>query len=167
MKSLLIPAILLILLYQCFLGFWAWSGSQLPERVATHFNLHGEPNGRMSRSAHQKLMLVVGLAFPLMVVLLSYATRFLPSFLVNIPHRHYWLAPERRSETQKYLVRHSLRLACLMVYLAIGIQFFTVQANKQNPPHLPMSLMWAVVAPFIAGVIIYVLVLIRHFRRPG
>jgi hypothetical protein len=52
-----------------------------------------------------------------------------------------------------------------MVYLVIGIQYFTVQANEHNPPHLSMSLMWSIVAPFMVGTIIYVLALIRHFRR--
>ena len=89
MKSLLVPAIILFLLYQCFLGFWAWSGSRLPERVATHFDTHGKPNGWTSRSANQRFMLAFGLVFPLSIVLLSYATRFLPSCRVNIPHGNF------------------------------------------------------------------------------
>lgn len=113
MKPLGILALILILLYQCFLGCWVWSGSQLPERVATHFNGSGEPNGWMSRSAHQEFMLIFGLAFPMVIVLLCYASRFLPRGLVNIPHREYWLAPERRAETSNYLLGHSLPAARL------------------------------------------------------
>jgi uncharacterized membrane protein len=165
MKSLLLPAIILALLYQCFLGYWAWSRSQLPERVATHFNAHGEPNGWMSRSTHQTFMLVFGLALPLFIVVLSYATRFLPPFLVNVPHRNYWLAPERRRETSNYLVLHSLWLACLAVCFVIGLQFSIVHANNQEPPHLSMPMILAVVVPFLAGTASWVLVLRRHFRR--
>ena len=33
MKLLWIPALILVLLYQCFLGCWLWSGSQLPDHV--------------------------------------------------------------------------------------------------------------------------------------
>jgi ABC-type spermidine/putrescine transport system permease subunit I len=167
MKSLLLPAIILALLCACFLAFWDWSGPQLPERVATHFNVHGESNGWMSRAADQEFMLVFGLTLPLFIVVLNYATRFLPPFLVNIPHRNYWLAPERRRETSDYLLRGSLWFACLAVLFVIGLHYATVQANKQNPPHLSMSLMWAVVAPFIAGTIIYLLALVLHFRRVG
>ena len=71
MKLRWIPALILALLYACFLGCWVWSGSQLPERVATHFNGSGEPNEWMSRSANQMFMLAFGLAFPLFVVLLA------------------------------------------------------------------------------------------------
>lgn len=136
MKSLRTPTTILALLYACCMGCWAWSAPQLPETVATHFNAHGEPNGWMSRSANQMFMLLVGLCFPLLIVLLCCATRFMPSGLVNIPHRDYWLAPERRRETSDYLVRHSLWLACLAVCFVIGIQFSIVHANNQNPPHL-------------------------------
>ncbi len=165
MKSFPISSIILALLYACFMGYWAWSGSELPERVATHFNAHGEPNGWMSRSTNQTFMLVFGLVFPLLIVLLSYATRFMPRGPVNIPHRDYWLAPERRRETSNYLVRGSLWLACLAVCFVIGLQFAIVQANKQNPPHSSLSLIWGIVVPFLAGTIIWVVVLIRRFRQ--
>jgi uncharacterized membrane protein len=165
MKSLRTSIIILALLYACFLWYWAWSAAQLPETVATHFNAHGEPNGWMSRYANQRFMLFFGLCFPLLIVLLCYATRFMPSSLVNIPHRDYWLAPERRGETSDYLVRHSLWLACLAVCFVIGIQYSIVQANNQNPPHLSMPMILAVVVPFLAGTVIGVVIQMRHFRR--
>jgi uncharacterized membrane protein len=165
MKPLPTPAFILALLYACFLGCWAWASSQLPERVATHFNGHGEPDGWMSRSANQTFMLLFGLCFPLLIVLLCYATRFMPSDLIHIPHRDYWLAPERRAETSNYLVDQSLWLACLAVCFVIGIQFSIVRANNQNPPHLSMPIMLAVVGLFLAGTVICVVVLMRHFRH--
>jgi hypothetical protein len=133
--------------------------------VATHFNGGGEPNGWMSRSDHQKFMLIFGLAFPLLVVLLCYLTRFLPSGLVNIPRRDYWLAPERRKETSDYLVRHSLWFACLAVCFVIGLQYSIVQANQQTPPHLSTMVFLALVGSFLAGTAVWVVVLCRHFRR--
>jgi uncharacterized membrane protein len=165
MKSLRPGSILLALLYAGFMGYWAWSAPQLPETVATHFNARGEPNGWMSRSANQMFMLLFGLGFPLLIVVLCYATRFMPSGLVNIPHRDYWLAPERRRETSNYLVRHSLWLACLAVCFVIGIQFSIVQANHQHPPHLSLPMLLAVVGSFLAGALIGVVALMRHFRR--
>jgi uncharacterized membrane protein len=165
MKPLWILGLILVLLYQGFLGCWFWSGSQLPELVATHFNGAGEPNGWMNRSDHQMFMLVFGLAFPGVIVLLSYATRFLPRGMVNIPHRDYWLAPERRRETSNYLTHLSLWLACLAVGFVIGLELSIVQANRQHPPHLSLIALLVVVVPFLAGVIVWVLIVMRHFRR--
>jgi uncharacterized membrane protein len=147
------------------MGYWARSAPQLPETLATHFSAHGEPNGWMSRSDNQMFMLIFGLCFPLLIVLLCNATRFLPRGLVNIPHRDYWLAPERRRETSNYLILHSLWLACLAVCFVIGLQFSIVHANNQEPPHLSMPMILAVVVPFLAGTVIWVVILMRHFRR--
>ena len=166
MRSSRAAAFVLVLLYAGFLGYWAWSGMQLPERIATHFNGSGEPNGWMSRSANQTLMLIFGFVFPVFMIGLLYATRFLPPYLINIPHRQYWLAAERKTETSDYLVRHSLWLACLMVGLVIGIQYSIVEANRQTPPHLSLTVFLQVMAPFVVGTAIWALVLLRHFRKP-
>lgn len=157
--------IILVLFYQAFIGSWVWAGSRLPERMATHFNGAGEADGWMSRSDHQLFMLIFGLAFPMVIVLLSYATRFLPRGMVNIPNRDYWLAPERRTETSSYLVYHSLWLACLAVCFVIGLEFSTLQANLQHPPHLSLYALLVTVIPFLAGTVVWVVVVMRHFRR--
>jgi hypothetical protein len=164
MKPLRTPIIPLVLLYLCFLGYWAWSFSQLPERIATHFNLSGQPNGWMSRAANQWLVLLLSLFFPSFVVLLSYVARFVPG-IVNVPHREYWLAPERRIETSNYLVRLSLWFACLAVWFVMGIEYSIVQANQQSLPHLSNSMLLLVVGPFLIGTVVWAGVLLRHFRR--
>ncbi|SPE61458.1 conserved membrane hypothetical protein [Verrucomicrobia bacterium] len=166
MKPLRNPAILLALLYLCFLGVWAWSGTQLPDRVATHFNLQGEPNGWMSRPANQVFMLIFGLVFPLFVVGLSFAAQFLPASLINVPNREYWLAPERANQTSGYFVRHSLWFACLAVGFVTGIEYSIVQANQQSSPRLSTPILLVVVGYFLAGTFVWVAVLFQHFRRP-
>lgn len=165
MRSCRIPTVVLILLYGVFLAYWAWSGTQLPERVASHFNGSGEPNGWMSRSASQSFMLMFGFAFPLFIIGLCFAVRFLPSSVVNIPNRQYWLAPERKAQTGDFLVCHSVWMACLMVGFVTGIQYSIVQANRQSPAHLPWIVLLQVLVPFITGTVIWALVLLRRFRR--
>lgn len=165
MRSSRVPALLLVLLYACFLGYWAWAGTQLPERVATHFNGSGEPNGWMSSSGNQIFILIFGFVFPLFIIGLCFAARFLPAFLVNIPNRQYWLAPERKIETLGYFGRHSLWLACLMVGFVIGIQYSIVQANREIPPHLATSVLLQVMVPFLLGTVIWLVILLRHFRK--
>jgi hypothetical protein len=72
------PLLVLGVLYLCFFGCLARSSSQLPSRVATHFDGSGRPNGWMSRTAHLQFMTVFGLGFPLFVPALIYASRLLP-----------------------------------------------------------------------------------------
>jgi len=113
MKIFRTPAFLLVLLYSCFFAHLAASSSHLPERVATHFDARGRPDGWMSRTEHLRFMAWFGLAFPLFVPVIVYVIRFLPDRLLNLPNRDYWLAPGRRTETMAYLFRRNF-LSCRM-----------------------------------------------------
>ena len=165
MKSTRLSATILALLYIGYLGCWAWSASHLPDPVATHFDARGVPNGWMTRSGNNLFMLIFGLAFPLFIVVLSYAARFLPSALINIPHREYWLAPEKRLETSNYLVWGSSWLACLAVWFVTGILLSVVDANQRTPARLSVPILLGSVLPFLVGTVIWLIALVRHFNR--
>ena len=167
MKTLRSPILLLGLLYLCFFGYLASSSSHLPERVATHFNGSGQPNGWMSRAAHLRFMVVFGLAFPLFVPALVYASRFLPNGLFNLPHRDHWLAPARRAETMAYLFSHSLWFAAMALGFAIGIHASIIQANGLAQVHLSTLAALALGGCFLAGTAIWGASMIRHFNRPA
>jgi hypothetical protein len=79
---------------------------QLPERVATHFGGTGAPTGWMTRVPHEKLMLGFGLGVPLFVLLVFLGVRALGGVGLNIPHRYYWLSPERREVTLDFIAAH-------------------------------------------------------------
>jgi ABC-type Fe3+ transport system permease subunit len=167
MKTIRAPALVLGLLYLCFFGCLASSGSHLPERVATHFDGHGQPNGWMSRAAHLRFMMVFGLAFPSFVPAIVYASRFLPDRFYNLPHRDYWLAPARRTETMAYLFRHSLWFASMALCFVIGIHFSIIYANSLAQAHLPTLLVVALAGCFLAGTVLWGVSMIRHFNHPA
>lgn len=165
MRTIRAPLLVLGLLYVCFFGYLAASSSQLPGRVATHFDASGHPNGWMSRTAHPQLMMVFGLGFPLFVPALVYASRFLPDQFHNLPHRDYWLAPSRRTETMAYLFRHSLWFSPMALCFAIGIHASIIHANSLARTHLSTPLVLALAGCFLAGTAIWGVSLIRHFHR--
>jgi ABC-type Fe3+ transport system permease subunit len=165
MKTLRAPALLLGLLYVCFFGHLASSSSQLPERVATHFDGSGRPNGYMSRTAHLRFMVVFGVAFPLFVPAIVCASRFLSDRCYNLPNRDYWLAPARRPETMAYLFRHSLWFSPMALCFAIGLHASIIHANNLAHAHLSTLLVLALAGCFLAGTAIWGVSLIRHFHR--
>ena len=85
--------ILLLALYAVFAGSLIYAAGELPDEVATHFDFRGDANGWMSKPADLLLMGALGLALPLFLIGICYATRFLPMGMVNLPNREYWLAP--------------------------------------------------------------------------
>jgi len=164
MKTSRGPLILLMLLYLAFLGYLLLTSGQVPARVATHFNIHGQPNGWMSRSSLLRFMSLVGSLLPLVIIGAVNLGRLFPSAL-NMPRKKFWLAPERRHETFRYLSRQGLWFACIIVLFMIGLQFTLVQANAQSPVQLSMPLHFVFAGTFLAAIALWIMVIIRHFLR--
>ena len=165
MKMLCSPTLILGLLYLCFFGYLASSSARLPNRVATHFDGSGRPDGWMSRDSHLRFMVVFGLAFPLFVPAIVFASRFLPDRLYNLPHRDYWLAPTRRTETMAYLFKHSLWFSSMALCFVIGIHFSILQRNHLAQAHLSTLLVLALAGCFLAGTAVWGVSLLRHFNQ--
>src|SRR5215210_4275920 len=75
----------------------------LPARVASHFDVRGRPNGWMAR---QEFLLFEVLAIGVIFGISFGGPALLgkvPSSMLNIPQRSYWLAPERRSQTLEFM----------------------------------------------------------------
>jgi hypothetical protein len=159
------PALLLAVLYAVFVVMLVRDAARLPERVATHFDFRGQPDGWMSSQGYLAFMTVFGLVFPLVPAALCLLVRLLPDSLINLPHREYWLAPERRDETAGYLVGHMLWLSCMMSGLTIVLHQMTVEANLQAPPQLSNTT-WGYMAMFLVGLFLWIFMLVRHFRLP-
>ncbi len=157
---------LLVLLYVCFGASLFLSASMLPDRVATHFDASGQPNGWMSRSTHLIFIILFGLLFPITLMSVCWAARFLPARLINIPHREYWLAEERRAESVSYLAWHSVWFGCLAVAFVTGLHWSIVISNRRQPVELPIEWVLGIALPFLVGVATWVFVLYRHFRAP-
>lgn len=165
MTTTRIPILVLGLLYLAFVVCLVLTADALPERVATHFDLQGRANGWMTRSAHLRFIAAFGLALPLVILGICVALRFAPNSSFNIPHREYWLAPERRAETLAFISRHSVWLACETMAFITGVHLLVVYANRQVPPQMPLAplLTWA--GCLTVGIGFWALVMIRHFKR--
>ena len=164
MKTRAMPLVIFVALYGFFIGYMVYSIPGMPDPVASHFDAAGRPNGWMSRSSFVTFMAIFGMAFPLFVVGLSFVARFLPDSLQNIPRKAYWLAPERRDATFAYLLRHSLWFACMALCFVIGIYFSVIQANQQQYAVLSPAFILSLAGSFLAGTIIWGVMMLRRFR---
>lgn len=165
MKSSRVSVFVLAGLCVVFLVYLVLSAPLLPERVATHFGGGGRPNGWMSRSSHLLFLGAIGVGLPLLFAGIARLIKLSPTRFLNIPHREYWLSPERRSETCAYVSRQLLWLACLMVVFFTGIQYLTIQANRMSPVRLPMELFLPLVGAFVLSLGAWVIALIWRFAK--
>ena len=94
---------------------------KLPEQVASHFDGAGRPDAWMDKGAacgfHLGMVVGMGLFFLMLRLLIVYMLPRTPTSLVNMPNKDYWLAPERREETNARLAAMS---GGLFTWLGLG-----------------------------------------------
>ena len=164
MKTL-IPAVVLLMLYLCFICCVILSDSQLPDRMATHFDFNGQPNGWASRSSYMLFIISFGTGIALFIVFVGFVLRFAPNELISLQNREYWLAPEHRAKTMAYILRQMLWLACWWVCFVIGMHLSIIDANNLVPVQLPFWEFCGILAIFLAGIPVGALITMRHFKR--
>lgn len=159
----LIPLAVALFGYAAFLVGMAATYARLPERIASHFGANGVANGWMSRDGYVWFM--VGIVTLVSVTMLAAfgSIRYLPSALVNIPRREYWLAPERRDDTARTLMRSGLLMVGLNSLFFLAIHLLVVAANESQPPRLSNAV-WAMLAAFLATTGVITLRLIWRFK---
>jgi hypothetical protein len=147
-------------------GAFVWlTGSALPSIVASHFGRGGVATGFAPKEAYLGLMLTFVVAVPLLLALSARLVGVLPPRLINLPHREYWLAPQRRAATLDALSAMSVQFALVLAVFLCFVHWLVVRANAARPPRLEET-------PFIAGLALFgiitmarVLLLLRRFNR--
>jgi hypothetical protein len=140
---------------------------ELPARVASHFGPGNLANDAMDRLSY--LMLMLGLAVGLPVLLVATFSR-MPRAMerkLNIPHRDYWLAPERRQRTLAYLGSHACWLGTLLAAYLTGVHLVLLAANAVQPPRLPVQPFVTLLALFLCGMALWIFALVSRFRNRG
>lgn len=158
----LAPLAIALFGYAAFLVGMAATYSRLPERVASHFGANGVANGWMSRDGYAWFMVGVGTLVTVTILAAFGSVRYLPSALVSIPRRDYWLAPERRDATARTLMRSGLLMVGLNAFFFLAVHLLIVAANQTQPPKLS-SAVWALLAAFLLTTGALTLKLYRRF----
>jgi uncharacterized membrane protein len=140
----------------------------LPERLATHFGPSGRPDGWMSRDG---FLTFLGLFLPGMWAFLGGLGALmsrLPVDQINLPHKEFWLAPERAAATYGYLRGFMLNLNTAVMALLLALAQSTFQANLRPEPRLGSGSALLMIA-FIGFVLYSILTLYGRFKRlpPG
>jgi len=151
----------LVALLQQFL-YW----QRLPERVATHFDGAGKPNGWMHRDNAALMMVGLETLLPAIFLGIAYAIYFIPSQLINIPHREFWLAPERREASIAFVARSTATFSLAMSFFFMAMNHLTYLANQRGGNLNPLGF-WTLMACFLGFTALWVTGLLLRFRIPA
>ena len=163
-NRLIDTVLLLAFIFMGVFANWIFTLS-LPQKIATHFNFAGKPDGFMTLLNFQSFITLSTICFPLvMVFMVGVLPAWFPS-LVNISHRDYWFAPERKTKTLDYLFSMACKLGVLMVFFFVGLNVIIVLANNSNPVLMPKLPFFIVMLLFLLGILLWVVMLFLKFRK--
>ena len=146
-----------IAIAQCFYFY-----PLLPDITASHFDSAGVPNGWMKKDT--LIIFYLGM-MALLVVIFFFMPRF-PSRIRNLPNKDYWLADERKEETNKYINSSTLRMGIATFVFLIYVMQLVFEANLKPEPILSGYIMWALVLYFIF-IAVWLFKFYRRFRLPS
>jgi uncharacterized membrane protein len=163
---MIVPLLTLAICYAIFFVYIAVSYGSLPSHLATHFDMEGQPNGWMSRNQCVEFTIGLGVLMPAFIIAIMSGAGKIPVSFVNLPHREYWLEPQRRQETLGILTHYALWFACMNVLFVTGLHWLIVQANSPGQtPHLNGWGIAILAGAFLAGTGVWVRLLVRHFSK--
>lgn len=136
---------------------------RLPDVMASHFDASGQADGWMSKTTF--LAIHVGTLGLTAVLFLALPAIRWPDRWVNLPHKDYWLAPERREETFRYLHGQFFLFGCLTLGFLLIVMQWVMEANLDGSHTLPAAPMWWLVGGYLFLTSVWTVRLVRHFYR--
>jgi len=142
-----------------------WTTSTgLPARVATHFGRGGLANGWMTHDGYIAFMFAMIVLVPLVVVAATSLVPGLATSRISLPHRQYWLSPERKEATVGWLSSHGCALGILLILFMLGIHLLTLEANSRTPARLDEAEFFTVLVGFLVLLAIWIVAIALRFR---
>ncbi|HKW55868.1 MAG TPA: hypothetical protein VJN42_00805 [Candidatus Acidoferrum sp.] len=160
-----LPRLVFGLLLFAGLLYFSQVYAKLPEVIFSHFNAEGVPNGRMLKSTFFWPFPLAALLVAVIMFLAPKLMAILPASMINLPNKDYWLAPERRAETVRYMEAAMAWFGCAFFALLMFALYLAIQVNLVRGGRFDStSLVVALVAFFVYAIFFLVRVM-RHFGR--
>ncbi len=138
---------------------------QLPERTASHFNLSGKADAWDSRTVFVATQMGITGFLALVTLGILWLIRHTPAQWINIPHKEYWLAPERKEGTYRRIEFFLLWIMNLTYLLLLTMFYLIILFNLKRLVLSTGYFLFPLVLYFLGmGIILYRMM--RTFRVP-
>ncbi len=137
----------------------------LPERIASHFGPSGEANGWMDKSTFAIFIAGIFTFDTILFANVASTIRRTPDAKINLPHKEYWLAPERRDSTMDVIGGYMLWFGAATQILLAGVFRLVYQANLSSAPKLN-DRVWIYLGVYLVFTLCWLVSMVSRFRRP-
>ena len=90
-----------------------------------------------------------------------------PDSLINLPHKEWWLVPERRDATKAWLADQLAWIGAMAQALMACTTRISLCASRGEEHALPGWTHWVLLGAFLLGTAAWVATLLHHFRLPA
>jgi hypothetical protein len=87
-------------------------------------------------------MATLWIVLPGFMLAVAMSIYYVPEKFVNLPHKSYWLASERKESTRRALGNRMVWLPTTMALFLVALNHDVLVANLAKPPRAPDNLWW-------------------------
>lgn len=150
---------ILFLIYQGYSSY-----SYLPERMATHFDISGNPNGWSSKYSFFVTWYITIFFMNGMFYAISKFIQKIPESMINIPNKKYWFeTEERKKESIKKVVAMLPGTSFLLNIFLSFIYESILRSNTGKGFNLPAWVMFLFIAVIMSFTFGYIYL---NFKKP-
>jgi uncharacterized membrane protein len=161
-----LPKGLFLLLAACALIYFSHYYSLLPNVVASHFDRRGFPNGWQTKESFFAVLAGMTVLSGFLVFVIPTIIAFMPRRLINLPNKDYWLGPDQRAASMRFLSAWSAWFGCAVYAVIIWAFDYAVQTNLRSPHGPNPARLWYVLGLFAAFTLVWTMRLFGRFGRP-
>ncbi len=162
-----LPSIIALFLFGIAIAQTIYFYPLVPELVGSHFNAAGKVNQLAPKLSYFIIYFVsLGLTSCFTLVL-PWSLRYIPTSMINLPHRDYWLSGEEREASLSFLTNHFSWFGIATMVLMVVIFHLTFLANLGSVKDINPTIFWALLGAFLLFVIAWVIVMIKRFPNPA
>lgn len=138
----------------------------LPEKVATHFTLGGNPDSWGSKGSY--LLIWPALEIPLFFILFYIPRTILkfPERMISLPHKEYWLKEENKPRVLVIFTERMSGMGTFFFAFLAAVQGLVIDANLSDPVQLKENLFLPILVAFMLYMLYWTVTFIRAFRVP-
>ncbi len=143
----------------------AYYYAALPDKMASHFGPSGQADGWMSKLSFAIFYLVLVGVCSLLWAGMGWLLKKTPNDMINLPHKEYWLAPERREQTLSRMAHQMSVFGIVTITFLIAVMHTTFLANLRGDGQLG-PLFFVYFAGFMIFTAIWTVQMVRGSKIP-
>jgi uncharacterized membrane protein len=141
---------------------------RLPDILASHFGKAGSVNAWQTKTAFFSMELAIIVLATVVSFSIPRIIAAMPVSMINLPHKEFWLSPQRRDDTLAYIRVWTAWLGCALLAFLLFVMELVYRANLHTPPQLNMAAFVPALLAFVAFDTVAIVRLLLHFAKiPG